>query len=291
MIRLAEAVGAVPVWLQSSNRPDNRDLRLEALLDKLDESLGFQIDFPNPYPGEFGLKSSRGLVNHRAVFAIYQAWRLSTWASGNDQTRILEIGAGSGRTAYYARKLGLRDYTIVDLPLTNVAQANFLGRALHPSLIVLSDESHDASQNDRIRIFGPSWFDDTAEVFDVTLNADSITEMDCRRATAYFDKLTRHANVFVSINHEVNSFSAKDLPAFAGVPYKPLRSPYWLDDGYVEETFMFRNRAPAFPKADAEIKRLGRVALDLQVKTASLDSMRALIRRLFELAMLRLTRR
>ena len=77
------------------------------------------------------------------------------------------------------------DYTIVDLPLTNVAQANFLGRVLDPSLLVLSDESHGAPQNDRIRIFGPSWFDSSVEVFDVALNADSITEMDCRHATAY----------------------------------------------------------------------------------------------------------
>jgi SAM-dependent methyltransferase len=291
LVRLAEAVGAIPVWLRSSNRPDNRDLRVEALLAKLDESLGFQIDFPNPYPGELGLKSSRGLINHRAVFAIYQAWRLFTWRGGKNRTRVLEIGAGSGRTAYYARKLGLCDYTIVDLPLTNVAQANFLGRVLDPSLLVLSDESHGAPQNDRIRIFGPSWFDSSVEVFDVALNADSITEMDCRHATAYFEKLASCTNVFVSINHEANPFNAKDLPTFAGVSYKPLRNPYWLDDGYVEETFLFRNRAPAFPEAEVEIKRLGRIILDLQQRTASMDSVRVLARRLIELTTHRLTGR
>ncbi len=288
LIRLAEAVGTVPVWLQGANRPDDRDLNVETLLAKLDEALHFKIDFPNPYPGEFGLKSSRGLINHRAVFAIYQAWRLATWASGSGDTRVLEIGAGSGRTAYHARKLGLRDYTIVDLPLTNVAQANFLGRALDPSLLVLSGEDHDASQNDRIRIFGPSWLDRSSETFDIALNADSITEMDPRHATAYFEKLASRADVFISINHEANTFSAKDLPLFAGVSHKPLRYPYWLDDSYVEETFLFRKRAPASADAAAEIKRLGRIVFDLQQRTASMDSVRALARRLAALTMRRL---
>ena len=73
LIRLAEAVRAIPVWLQSAARPDDRDLTIDGLLAKLDLTLGFKIDFPNPYPDEFGLKSSRGLINHRALFAIYQA--------------------------------------------------------------------------------------------------------------------------------------------------------------------------------------------------------------------------
>jgi hypothetical protein len=289
LIRLAEAVGAIPIWLQSSNRSDDRDLKLESVLAKLDQTFGFKIDFPNPYPNEFGLQSSRGLINHRAVFAIYQAWRLSTWASGKGHTQVLEIGAGSGRTAYYAWKLGLRDYTIVDLPLTNVAQANFLGRVLDPALLILSDESHAASQSgDRIRIFGRSWFDCSAETFDVALNADSITEMDCRQATAYFEKLATCADIFISINHETNTFSAKDLPTFAGVPHKPMRYPYWLDGDYVEETFLFRNRVPVALETEAEIKRLGRIVLDLQLRTASMNSVRAVARRLFELTRLRL---
>jgi SAM-dependent methyltransferase len=290
LIRLAEAVGAIPVWLQSANRPDDRDLNLETLLAKLDETLGFTVDFPNPYPNELGLESSRGLINHRAVFAIYQAWRLVTWARTDGGARVLEIGAGSGRTAYYAFKLGLRDYTIVDLPLTNVAQANFLGRVLDPSLIVLSGEDRN-SQADRIRIFGPSWFERSAEVFDVAINADSITEMDCVHATAYFEKLAGCADVFVSINHEANPFSTKELPAFAGVLQRPLRYPYWLDDSYVEETFLFHNRAPMGADAEAEIKRLGRIVLDLRQRTASMDSMRALARRLIELTRRRLVGR
>jgi SAM-dependent methyltransferase len=288
LIRLAEAVRAIPVWLQSTDRPDDRDLTIEGLLAKLDVALGFKVEFPNPYPDEFGLKSSRGLINHRALFAIYQAWRLLAWAGGNERARILEIGAGSGRTAYYARKLGLRDYTIVDLPLSNVAQANFLGRVLDPSAVVLTNENDDAARNDKIRIFGPAWFDASAEHFDVALNADSITEMDRRRAVAYFEKLATCAGIFVSINHEANPFSAAELPTFAGVASRPTRYPYWLDDSYVEETFLFRGAAPLEVTVEPEIKRLGGVILDLRQQAADANSLRATARRLLALAARRL---
>jgi hypothetical protein len=288
LIRLAEAIGAIPVWLQSVGRKDDRDLAVETLLAGLDAALGFKIDFPNPYPDEFGLKSSRGLINHRALFAIYQAWRFATWAGNNDRARILEIGAGSGRTAYYARKLGLRDYTIVDLPLSNVAQANFLGRALGPSALVLSNENHDAARNDKIRIFGPAWFDATTEDFDIALNADSITEMDRRRAVAYFEKLASRAGIFISINHEANPFSAAELPTFAGIACRPTRYPYWLDDSYVEETFLFRGAASLAMAVEPEIKRLGAVILDLRQRTLDANSLRATARRLLALAASRL---
>jgi hypothetical protein len=36
--------------------------------------------------------------------------------------RCLEIGAGVGRTAYYAHWLGMQDYTIVDLPTALIGQ-------------------------------------------------------------------------------------------------------------------------------------------------------------------------
>lgn len=288
LIRLAEAVGAIPIWLQSAERPDDRDLTIEGLLAKLDAALGFKIDFPNPYPDEFGLKSSRGLINHRALFAIYQAWRLSAWAGGNDRARILEIGAGSGRTAYYARQLGLRDYTIIDLPLSNVAQANFLGRVLDPSALVLTNEDYDAARNDKIRIFGPAWFDASTERFDVALNADSITEMDRRRAVAYFERLANRAGIFVSINHEANPFSAAELPSFAGIACRPTRYPYWLDDSYVEETFLFRGAAPLEIAIEPEIKRLGAIILDLRRQAADANSLQATARRLIALAARRL---
>jgi len=283
LVRLAEAVGVIPIQLANASPSDSRDVGVETLLTKLDRKLGFQVDFPNPYPDESGLKSSRGLINHRALLAVYQAWRLSTWASDSGHTRVLEIGAGSGRTAYYARKFGLLNYTIIDLPLANVAQANFLGRILDPSLLVLSHEADDPSRPDKIRIFSPRWLAETEERFDVALNADSITEIDCNQAAAYFRKLARQTDVFVSINHEANLFRASDLPVLAGIPMRFFRHPCWMDNSYVEEIFLFSNRTPSPPNIEAEINRLGRMLLDLRHQTWMPTSRRMLARKLIEL--------
>jgi putative sugar O-methyltransferase len=289
LIRLAEALSAIRVWYPESPHLDlnSRDISIEFLFKALDEKFGFEVDFPNPYPGEFGLKTTRGIVDHRALFAIYQAWRLSTFASKNGRTRVLEIGAGTGRTAYYARKFGLFDYTIVDLPLANVAQANFLGRLLDPSLLVLSNEEDDASRYDRIRIFGPRWFSESSERFDVVLNADSLTEIDRTQAAAYFMTIARRADVFVSINHEVNSFRVCDLPLLAGIPTRFSKYPFWLRDGYVEELFFFRQRAQSELDNRIEFERFGRTILDQQIQikkqAQELRSRRALVRRLAKL--------
>jgi len=129
---LAEAVGVVrtrnpevlcthPVYEQ-----DPVTEEVEDLVSRIETSIGALIDFPNPYPNEHGILTSRGVVSHRAYHGIYQASLLKTLARYFGD-RILEIGAGLGRTAYYAIRFGLRNYTIVDLPLANVAQASFLG--------------------------------------------------------------------------------------------------------------------------------------------------------------------
>jgi hypothetical protein len=72
------------------------------------------------------------------------------------------------------------------------------------------------------------------------LNVDSITEMDFQHAFDYVQKIRRCAARFLSINHEANPFSAKDLLSKCGARTRALRYPYWLRKGYVEEIFSFR---------------------------------------------------
>jgi SAM-dependent methyltransferase len=232
--RLAEAVGATRVHNPESQRPPT--MSIAEVLDALDQRLGFRLDFPNPYPGEYGLVTPRGIADHRTVIAVYQAWRLSTLANG--PCRVLEIGAGVGRTAYYARKFGITDYTIVDLPHTCAAQANWLGRVLGPQEIVLAGER--SLFRGMTRVVGPRWLLNSPGEFDVVLNGDSITEIDPGTAADYFRVLASRAKVLVSINHEANQFCTRDLPAMAGVvPACVLRFPFWAREGYVEELFFF----------------------------------------------------
>ena len=112
---------------------------VDRILDEIEGTLAAPIRFPNPYPGELGLLTvNRGIASFRAIQALYQAWRLGQLSHGQDDFRVLEIGAGLGRTAYFARALGISDYTIVDIPLTNAAQGYFLGRTLGAGNVVLS---------------------------------------------------------------------------------------------------------------------------------------------------------
>ena len=46
----------------------------DQILDQIDRTLGLKLHFPNPFPNELGLPSSRGIVGFRSIHAIYQAW-------------------------------------------------------------------------------------------------------------------------------------------------------------------------------------------------------------------------
>jgi hypothetical protein len=198
----------------------------------IDEGVGHQVVFPNPFPGEIGLFSSRGIISERAIQAIYQAWRVYHLVKGNIDARIVEVGAGLGRTAFYAAQFGLHNYTIVDLPLTSVAQGYFLGRTLGPDAICLFKE-----EGSGIAILPPLAFLNSDDRYDLVLNADSLTEFDPETASAYCEAFRDRANIFLSINHEVNPFTVHKLYAAIARP-AVSRTPYWMRAGYVEEIFV-----------------------------------------------------
>jgi hypothetical protein len=89
--------------------------------------LGIRVVFPNLFPGEVRLVTSRGVATYRSIQAIYQASRIRELASRS--ARIVEIGGGLG-TAYYAHQLGLCDYTIIDLASHHCDAGLILGRVL-----------------------------------------------------------------------------------------------------------------------------------------------------------------
>jgi hypothetical protein len=282
LVRLTEAVGAIRLRNPEPGAPpelQERDTSVESLLSALDDKLGFRLAFPNPYAHEFGLVTSRGIVGFRTIHAIYQAWRICEITRRGKASRILEIGAGLGKTAYYAWQFGLRDYTIVDIPLTNVAQADFLGRTLGTEHVQLYGET--SASTDRVRIVGPEWLQASVlERFDIAFNADSLPELDQSNATQYFEIICDRSDIFLSINHEINGFRVADLPLLAGRPVTFERYPYWLRDGYVEEIAHLRNSTPELSRLAQMLKaqhdRFRREELNLR-------SRRVLLRRLFEL--------
>ena len=150
LLLLSEVLGARRLWNPEAPQLTAALPDVETMMLQLDQAVGFRIDFPNPFPDEIGLVTSRGIASRRAVQALYQAARIASLIKEN-AARIAEIGAGPGRTAYYATKFGITDYTIIDLPMSNVAQANFLGRTLGPDMISLFGENRPGISNPAAR--------------------------------------------------------------------------------------------------------------------------------------------
>jgi len=232
VLRLAEAVGALRIW-HYADGARTVAVDIPETLAAIEQRIGGVLDFPNPFPREFGVMTPRGAVTERALQATFQAWRVQQLAERYGG-KTLEIGAGLGRTAYHARALGITDYTIVDLPMGLVIQAAFLGRVLGGEGLAFPNE---VARPDQIRILTPTTLLSSDEQFDIVINADSMTEMDREHAEAYAAFIATHAKVFISINHDANSFRVSDLAALRGVA--TLRAPHWMNVGYTEEFFFF----------------------------------------------------
>src|SRR5262249_43192103 len=132
------------------------------------------------------------------------------------------IGPGLGRTAYDARAFGIRNYTTVGLPMDVVCQAAFLGRVLAEHEFAFPNE---VARPGQMRMLTPANLLSSNERFDIVINADSITEMDRAHAEAYVAFIAAHAKVFISINHDGNSFRVCDLAALQSAALAEPRIP------------------------------------------------------------------
>jgi len=237
LMSLAEATGCIRVENPEGHPAAGMGPDPENMLAALDGALRFRLEFHNVFDGDVGIKTSRGVATGRTIHSIYQAWRIASVVGTRGTARVLEIGAGLGRNAYYAQRLGLTDYTIIDLPLANVAQAYYLGTVLGADQVELYGESKTGP----IKIKPPREFFCGEESYDLVFNADSITEMPKDTAQRYFRHARQTTNAVLSINHEANSFTFRDLYIEAGL--NPVfRFPCWLRRGYVEEMLEFQGK-------------------------------------------------
>lgn len=236
LVSLAEAVGArrvhypeTPVGLHQAVHGEASDV--DAVLSAIGSQIGMSVEFPNPYAGEVGIATSRGIASFRSFQSIYQAWRISQLLAGRPNPRVLEIGAGLGRTAFYAYNLGIRDYTIVDIPLTGAAQGYFLGRSLGEDKISLEGEN---PRSDAVKICTPESLCHLKKDYDLVLNVDSLTELDEVTSKSYYDFCRDNSRFLLSINHEFNPRPVQSL-YIRDERARYSRHPYWMRRGYVEE--------------------------------------------------------
>lgn len=203
---------------------------VDDIVDQIGSMLGTQLQFPNPFPGELGLSSRRGVIGFRTIQAIYQAWRIRQITNGNPAAKVLEIGAGLGRTAYYANRLGISNYTIVDIPLTNAAQGYFLGRVLGSGAVRLCSEQCGGP----LLVTPFSEITTTDPYYDLIVNVDSWTEMSPDVAERYWTFARSATRTVLSINHEHNPLTIRSMYS-KNPEVRVSRYPYWVRKGYVEE--------------------------------------------------------
>ena len=240
LVRFGEAISAIKL-----DSPETYRLGLpvrkwysQPVLHQIQQKLGTLIDFPNPYADEVGLWTPNGVATIRAVFALYQAYLIKQNLKGIENPKVLEIGAGLGRTAYFARLLGIKDYTIIDIPMTNLSQAYFLGKVLGEDQVALLGETADPEQ---IKILTPDQFLNNQEQhYDLIINVDSLTEMNEATMHAYIKKISESCPLFISINHEWNKHTVADITSLCKNLRTSARMPHWMRIGYVEEVYHFQ---------------------------------------------------
>jgi len=240
LLRLAEAIGACRLVNPEAYSFPKKPLRIKAdeVIDLLEATFGFKIDVPNPYLKEYGVLSKRGVISYRVPQVIYQAWRISQLVAHIPNPRVLEIGGGLGRTAFYTRQFGIKDYTIIDIPITSLSQGYFLGRVLgNDSVLLFNENAQDAAA--LIKILPPSCFLNGSDHYHLVVNVNSLTEMDQTVARTYWSQIEARTDIFLSNNHEHNAFTVRELISGSKRIISYDRVPYWMRRGHVEETVRF----------------------------------------------------
>lgn len=247
---LGELLGVVAVENPEQGRAG---LAFQAGLDDyftaLEKELGFEIDFPQ-VGAAAGLAVGGRLVTPDTPDQIYAALRLDQAIKsesgrlngGGAEPRIVEIGGGYGAMCYWFAKCrpDFASYTIVDLPVVNILQGYFLGRALGADRISLYGEP-----GAQIRIIPNFALGDVDTPFEILVNKDSMPEMPSDAMNEYLEwGAVNCTGLFYSYNQE----AAMDfLGEQQGVVHKAVarldgferlrRERAWVREGYVEELY------------------------------------------------------
>ena len=215
------------------------NLDLEKLINKIEKKIGIKLKFNNPFPGEKGIKTSKGILSVREIQAIYQAYKIKELIKSNKTKikNILEFGGGLGRTAYYCYKFGVTNYTLVDLLVPRICQINYLSRIINEKNVISNPKITDFYKK-KIKLISPEFLFSNQIKFDFVFNSDSFSEIDYANQKKYAKFLKKNSKIFFSINHEYNEYKVNDFFE-TNNNTKYSKNLYWLRKGYVEEIFKF----------------------------------------------------
>lgn len=249
LIALAEAFGVITL---ENPEQGNYGMAIfsdiDEIVKKIENFLGIYIIPPSIEGGAYGIKTKKGDFHYKDVASLYVAWRCRKILKNIQNPSVCEIGAGNGKTAYYSNLLGIKLYTIIDLPHINILQGFYLIKSLPKEKISLYGEKN----NGNISILPDFAFAKTnCKFFDLTLNQDSFPEIDRKTVLDYLSKIKLYTkNLFLSINQESqNTMMIGDLKQHVVSELvsevkefeKVYRFSYWLRKGYVEELYKILN--------------------------------------------------
>ncbi len=239
LISLCEFFGILRLDNPENFKKKYENLDVEKLITKIEKKINLKLRFNNPFPGEKGIKTSKGILQIREIQAIYQAFKIHEILKHNKfrNKNVLEFGGGMGRTAYYCYRLGIKNYTLVDLLVPRICQINYLSRLINEKKIILNPKKDDFNKQN-IKIISPDFLFSKNFKFDLVFNSDSFTEIDLINQKKYEKYLLKNSKIFFSINHENNNYRVRDF--FKNInSLNYSRNLYWLRRGYVEEQFKF----------------------------------------------------
>ena len=247
LVSLAEAVGSLAVENpEGGSFGVNLSTDPDQLVASISRQLGVDIAPPDIDGGLFKLETNSGLFHERDANAIFTAWLLKRVLGGRMAPRICEIGAGSGRVAYWGRRLGLTSHTIIDLPHVNVVQGYYLLKTVPADRVVLYGEDTAGGAPELTIWPNHAIHELQGPGYDLVLNQDSMPEMSRPTVDDYLRWIrARCRSLFVSINHEskppygenLTHVSVPEAVATIGGFELRDRYPYWLRKGYVVELY------------------------------------------------------
>jgi hypothetical protein len=206
------------------------------LVERIEEALGISIVAPTGAIHTDGLRTSRGVFHYRHINALYSAIQVARLAPAG--AAVLEIGGGLGMTGMYAQRLGIKRYTILDLPITCLLASHYLLHSVGEDRVFLYGE--EAPGDAGIQVL-PYWeFAHLPErSAGLVINQDSLPEIADNLIMEYLKQVRRvGTDVFLSINHEYfHPRTASRFVRDAGGFRTLYRSKCWVREGYVEEAF------------------------------------------------------
>lgn len=240
---LAEAVGVLPHENPEQGRYGaNITLSATDLVDRTEAAIGAKIG-RGRHMGNFGLVINGDLIDVRVPDDAYTIFRAKQVAETLGLSGMCEIGGGLGGNAIQALRMGIPNYTIVDIPIVSLIQGWFLIKHLGADKVSLFGEEAGGRP---VRV-APYWeFFDRASKFDLVINRDSMPEFSQEHATAYVKEIADRRAYFLSINQEgcgptgqpdMTQLWVGEIVRSNGTMKRLSRHKAWTRAGYVEEIF------------------------------------------------------